>query len=103
MALADVLRKAGVEDADFLREGMRVLAQESWLTLPISASVAPFMNQMADSAQSPQGCQGPDWTLIGQGKLDINGVTECDFAERRTASRHLSEDGLSDPLHRRVA
>ena len=28
MALADVLRKAGVEDADFLREGMRVLAQE---------------------------------------------------------------------------
>ena len=28
MALADVLRKAGVEDADFLRDGMRVLAQE---------------------------------------------------------------------------
>ena len=28
MALAEVLRKAGVEDADFLREGMRVLAQE---------------------------------------------------------------------------
>jgi len=28
MALADVLRKAGVEDADFLREGLRVLAQE---------------------------------------------------------------------------
>jgi hypothetical protein len=28
MALADVLRKAGVEDADFLREGMPVLAQE---------------------------------------------------------------------------
>lgn len=28
MALADVLRKAGVEDADFLREGMHVLAQE---------------------------------------------------------------------------
>src|SRR5579859_6309198 len=28
MALAEVLRKAGVEDADFLRDGMRVLAQE---------------------------------------------------------------------------
>jgi putative transposase len=28
MALAEVLRKAGVEDTDFLREGMRVLAQE---------------------------------------------------------------------------
>jgi transposase-like protein len=28
MALAEVLRKAGVEQADFLREGVRVLAQE---------------------------------------------------------------------------
>src|SRR5215510_16592140 len=28
MALAEVLRKAGVEEADFLREGVRVLAQE---------------------------------------------------------------------------
>src|SRR5579859_3730442 len=28
MALTEVLRKAGLEDADFLREGMRVLAQE---------------------------------------------------------------------------
>jgi putative transposase len=28
MALVDVLRKAGVEHADFLREGVRVLAQE---------------------------------------------------------------------------
>ncbi len=28
MALVDVLRKAGVEQADFLREGVRVLAQE---------------------------------------------------------------------------
>lgn len=27
MALVDVLRKAGVEQADFLREGVRVLAQ----------------------------------------------------------------------------
>jgi hypothetical protein len=40
-----------------------------------------FMNQMADSAQSPQGGQGTDWTLIGQGGPDINGVTECDFAD----------------------
>lgn len=28
MALVDLLRKAGVEQADFLREGVRVLAQE---------------------------------------------------------------------------
>jgi transposase-like protein len=28
MALAEVLRKAGVEQADFLHEGVRVLAQE---------------------------------------------------------------------------
>src|SRR5262249_50694721 len=28
MALAEVLRKAGVQEADFLREGVRVLAQE---------------------------------------------------------------------------
>ena len=28
LALAEVLRKAGVEEADFLREGVRVLAQE---------------------------------------------------------------------------
>ena len=28
LALVDVLRKAGVEQADFLREGVRVLAQE---------------------------------------------------------------------------
>src|SRR5437764_3435281 len=28
MALVDVLRKAGVEQGDFLREGVRVLAQE---------------------------------------------------------------------------
>src|SRR5919199_6285945 len=28
MAWVDVLRKAGVEQADFLREGVRVLAQE---------------------------------------------------------------------------
>jgi transposase-like protein len=28
MALTEVLRKAGLEDADFLREGMRVVAQE---------------------------------------------------------------------------
>ena len=28
LALTEVLRKAGVEDADFLREGVRVLAQE---------------------------------------------------------------------------
>jgi transposase-like protein len=28
MALAEVLRKAGVEQADFLREGVRVLAEE---------------------------------------------------------------------------
>jgi putative transposase len=28
MALVDVLRKAGVDQADFLREGVRVLAQE---------------------------------------------------------------------------
>src|SRR5262249_36714398 len=28
MALARVLRKAGVQEADFLREGVRVLAQE---------------------------------------------------------------------------
>ena len=28
MALAEVLRKAGVEQADFLREGVRILAEE---------------------------------------------------------------------------
>lgn len=28
MAFVDVLREAGVEQADFLREGVRVLAQE---------------------------------------------------------------------------
>jgi hypothetical protein len=40
-----------------------------------------FMNQIADSAQSPLGCQGTDWTLIGQGGPDTNDVTECDFVD----------------------
>ena len=40
MALVDVLRKAGVEQADFLREGVRVLAH-SWRSMSMSPCRRP--------------------------------------------------------------
>jgi hypothetical protein len=74
MALAEVLRKAGVEQADFLHEGVRVLAQELMemeLAEHIGASATSVVRSgaaiamgranepgMHASAQSSCGCHG---------------------------------------------
>jgi hypothetical protein len=61
MALVDVLRKAGVEQAGFLREGVRVLAQElmelevagrgaGW---PPEVALTPTTTRVVDAAASP--------------------------------------------------
>jgi hypothetical protein len=53
-----------------------------------------FMNEMANSAQNPQGGgDGTDWTLIGQGRKDLTQPPACDFVDVQPNSAVYMDGG----------
>jgi hypothetical protein len=52
-----------------------------------------FMNEMADFAQNPQGGQGTDWTLIGQGRHELTQKPACDFVDLQANSAVYMDGG----------
>src|ERR671935_2612684 len=80
MALVDVLRKAGVEQADFLREGVRVLAQEL-MELEVAEQLgAERHERTAERSGYRNGYRGRPWdTRAGTVELRVPRVRDGSF------------------------
>src|ERR1700694_5703949 len=80
MALAEVLRKAGVEQADFLREGVRVLAEEL-MEMELAEHVgAERHERSADRTGYRNGYRERTWdTRVGTIELQVPRVRDGSF------------------------
>src|ERR1700738_5497586 len=95
MALAEVLRKAGVEQADFLREGVRVLAQEL-MELEVGQQLGAERHERTSERNGYRnGYRERPWdTRVGTIELQVPRVRDGSFfpsllAPRRRAGRDL--------------
>src|SRR5215470_2874473 len=95
MALAEVLRKAGVDQADFLREGVRVLAEEL-MEMELAEHVgAERHERTADRTGYRNGYRERPWdTRVGPIELKVPRVRDGSFfpsllEPRRRAERTL--------------
>src|SRR6516164_4209819 len=79
-ALVDVLRKAGVEQADFLREGVRQLAQE-WMELEVAEQLgAERHERTAERTGYRNGYRERPWdTRVGTIELQVPRVRDGSF------------------------
>src|ERR671927_1031593 len=95
MALADVLRKAGVEQADFLREGVRVLAQEL-MELEIAEHVgAERHERTAERSGYRNGYRERPWdTRVGTIELKVPRVRDGIFFPSLLEPRRRAERAL---------
>src|SRR5215471_20273986 len=80
LALTEVLRKAGVEDADFLREGVRVLAQEL-MELELAEQLGAERHEgTPDRAGYRNGHRERPWdTRVGTIELQVPRVRDGSF------------------------
>src|SRR5438270_11664964 len=92
MALAEVLRKAGVEQADFLREGVRVLAEEL-MEMELAEHIgAERHERTADRTGFRNGHRERPWdTRVGTIELKVPRVLGGSFLPRLLAPRRSAE------------
>jgi putative transposase len=95
MALAEVLRKAGVEEADFLREGVRVLAQEL-MELELAEHVgAERHERTAERSGYRNGYRERPWdTRVGSIELQVPRVRDGSFFPSLLEPRRRAEKAL---------
>ena len=95
MALAEVLRKAGVEQADFLREGVRVLA-EAWMDLELAEHVgAERHERTAGRTGYRNGYRERPWdTRVGTIELKVPRVRDGSFFPSLLEPRRRAERAL---------
>src|ERR671938_1665136 len=95
MALAEVLRKAGVEQADFLREGMRVLAQEL-IELELAEHVgAERHERTTDRTGYRNGYRERPWdTRVGSIELQVPRRRDGSFFPSLLEPRRRAEKAL---------
>jgi putative transposase len=95
MALAEVLRKAGVEQADFLREGVRVLAEEL-MEMELAEKVgAERHERTADRTGYRNGYRERPWdTRVGTIELKVPRVRDGSFFPSLLEPRRRAERAL---------
>src|SRR5690349_3246903 len=95
MALAEVLRKAGVEQADFLREGVRVLAQEL-MELELAEHLgAERHERTAERTGYRNGYRERPWdTRVGSIELQVPRVRDGSFLPSLLEPRRRAEKAL---------
>ena len=95
MALAEVLRKAGVEEADFLREGVRVLAQEL-MELEVAEHVGAERHERTPERSGYRnGYRERPWdTRVGTIELQVPRVRDGSFFPSLLEPRRRAEKAL---------
>jgi putative transposase len=95
MALVDVLRKAGVEQADFLREGVRVLAQEL-MELEIAEQLGAERHERTPERSGYRnGYRERPWdTRVGTIELKVPRVRDGSFFPSLLEPRRRAERAL---------
>ena len=95
MALAEVLRKAGVEEADFLREGVRVLAQEL-MELELAEHIGAERHERTpDRNGYRNGYRERPWdTRVGSIDLQVPRVRDGSFFPSLLEPRRRAEKAL---------
>jgi putative transposase len=95
MALVDVLRKAGVEQADFLREGVKVLAQEL-MELEVAEQLgAERHERTAERSGYRNGYRERPWdTRVGTIELQVPRVRDGSFFPSLLEPRRRAERAL---------
>jgi transposase-like protein len=95
MALAEVLRKAGVEQADFLREGVRVLAEEL-MEMELAEHIgAERHERTADRTGYRNGYRERPWdTRVGTIELKVPRVRDGSFFPSLLEPRRRAERAL---------
>src|SRR5690349_1984005 len=95
MALAEVLRKAGVEEADFLREGVRVLAQEL-MELELAEHVGAERHERTPERSGYRnGYRERPWdTRVGSIELQVPRVRDGSFFPSLLEPRRRAEKAL---------
>jgi putative transposase len=95
MALAEVLRKAGVEQADFLREGVRVLAEEL-MEMELAEHVgAERHERTAERSGYRNGYRERTWdTRVGTIELQVPRVRDGSFFPSLLEPRRRAERAL---------
>ncbi len=95
MALVDVLRKAGVEQADFLREGVRVLAQEL-MELEVGEQLGAERHERTpERAGYRNGYRERPWdTRVGTIELKVPRVRDGSFFPSLLEPRRRAERAL---------
>src|ERR671935_1039052 len=95
MALVDVLRKAGVEQADFLREGVRVLAQELMELEMAEQLRAERHERTAERTGYRNGYRERPWdTRVGTIELQVPRVRDGSFFPSLLQPRRRAERAL---------
>src|SRR5437660_7109538 len=95
MALAEVLRKAGVEQADFLREGVRVLAQEL-MEMELAEHVGADRHERTPERNGYRnGYREREWdTRVGTIELQVPRVRDSSFFPSMLEPRKRAERAL---------
>jgi putative transposase len=95
MALAEVLRKAGVEQADFLREGVRVLAEEL-MEMELAEHVSAERHERtAERTGYRNGYRERPWdTRVGTIELKVPRVRDGSFFPSLLEPRRRAERAL---------
>jgi putative transposase len=95
MALEALLRKSGEEDTDFLREGVRILAQEL-MELDVSQHVgAQRYERTAERTGQRNGLRERQWdTRVGSIQLQVPRVRDNSFFPSILEPRKRSEQAL---------
>ena len=95
MALAEVLRKAGVEEADFLREGVRVLAQEL-MEMELAEHIgAERHERTTERTGYRNGYRERPWdTRVGSIELQVPRVRDGSFFPSLLEPRRRAEKAL---------
>ena len=95
MALAEVLRKAGVEEADFLREGVRVLAQEL-MEMELAEHIgAERYERTSERTGYRNGYRERPWdTRVGSIELQVPRVRDGSFFPSLLEPRRRAEKAL---------
>src|SRR5438477_10677251 len=95
LALTEVLRKAGVEQADFLREGVRVLAQEL-MELELAEHVGAERHERTrERSGYRNGYREPPWdTRVGSIELQVPGGRDGSSFSSLLAPRRRAENAL---------
>jgi transposase-like protein len=95
MALAEVLRKAGVEQADFLREGVRVLAEELMKMELADHLGAERHERTTDRTGYRNGYRERPWdTRVGTIELQVPRVRDGSFFPSLLEPRRRAERAL---------